>query len=205
MHTENRIKRLFDIVLATVGVVFFFPCCITIIIILLFSNKGKVFYLQQRIGKDEIPFVIIKFRTLNKESKPSFFSRLLRSTAMDELPQLISILKGDMSFVGPRPLMISEITSMKEGELFKQRSRITPGLTGCAQIFLSKKSSLKEKFLYDIWYGMHKNFLLDIELIGISLMITFLRSWETEKKKIFLWNKLDSEIKNAVAIRGNKG
>jgi len=128
-----------------------------------------------------------------KENDPRVtkIGRFLRKTAMDELPQLLNILKGDMSFVGPRALRPMEIESTDSSCTkaifqvpgFKIRSSVQPGLTGVAQVFASRNMPRQEKFKYDLWYVRNHNIGLDVTLILKSIMISFRKRWDTEAKK----------------------
>jgi len=154
-----------------------------------------VFYKQIRLGKGAKRFQMLKFRSMTVCSKeiPTFdiqksdsricitkVGRFLRSCAMDELPQIINILKGDMSFVGPRPLMPCEAAILKDQEGFSVRSTVRPGLTGLAQITIDKYMSNDEKLKYDLQYIRNQNFWGDVKLIVYSVGITLLRKWETQ-------------------------
>lgn len=121
---------------------------------------------------------MLKFRTMNYKREKTFLSRLLRSTALDELPQLINILKADMSFVGPRPLIPQEACLTEELSL---RALIRPGLTGIAQIAVSKNASLLEKSRYDIEYISIQNIGLDITIILRSFWSSLRRKWDSVK------------------------
>lgn len=137
--------------------------------------KENVFYIQERVGLNGRIFKVIKFRTMGYKNDNSRLPRLLRSTALDELPQLINILKGDMSFVGPRPLIPGELASQPNAQY---RSIVRPGLTGVAQVFISKNASISEKSRYDLWYIDKQNILLDISLILRSFWVSLGRKWD---------------------------
>ena len=156
------------------------PLLLGIIVMLGFSNKGNIFFKQKRPGKHEKIFIVLKFKTMNdkKDNKGNLLSDkerlhklglLLRKTSLDELPQLFNVLKGDMSFVGPRPLLVEYLPLYTE----KQRLRhsIKPGITGWAQINGRNAISWEDKFNHDIWYVKHKSFVLDIKI----LFLTFFR------------------------------
>lgn len=168
------------------------------------EDKAAIFYFQDRCGEGGKVFKSIKFRSMiplaedvlgplqAKENDPRVtkIGKILRATAMDELPQLLNILKGDMSFVGPRVLRPVEIDSednqpksIWEFAGFKERSRIEPGLTGVAQIFAPRDLPRREKFKYDIWYVNNRNFWLDIKLVILSFFTTFRGKWETRKPR----------------------
>ena len=156
------------------------PLLLGIIVMLGFSNKGNIFFKQKRPGKHEKIFIVLKFKTMNdkKDNKSNLLpdkerlhklGLLLRKTSLDELPQLFNVLKGDMSFVGPRPLLVEYLPLYTE----KQRLRhsIKPGITGWAQINGRNAISWEDKFNHDIWYVKHKSFVLDIKI----LFLTFFR------------------------------
>jgi len=189
-------KRLFDFCLALGGGLFFLPLGLLIAICIKLEDGGPVFFLQERWGKGGKIFLALKFRSMIQDAdkvagfKPAEVNdprvtkvgKVLRATAMDELPQLINIIKGDMSFVGPRALAIKEITPETEG--FEQRHRIQPGLTGPAQVYAPKDASLQEKFAYDFQYIQKQNPLYDLKLICLSGWVTLLGKWESRQKKI---------------------
>jgi lipopolysaccharide/colanic/teichoic acid biosynthesis glycosyltransferase len=156
------------------------PLLLGIIVMLGFSNKGNIFFKQKRPGKHEKIFIVLKFKTMNdkKDNKGNLLpdkerlhklGLLLRKTSLDEIPQLFNVLKGDMSFVGPRPLLVEYLPLYTE----KQRLRhsIKPGITGWAQINGRNAISWEDKFNHDIWYVKHKSFVLDIKI----LFLTFFR------------------------------
>ncbi len=170
------------------------------------EDGGPIFNQQERIGKDGQIFEILKFRSMVKDAEKAFgpvqakendprvakVGRVLRATAMDELPQLINILKGDMSFVGPRPLRPEEVEvrgnpntkSIKEIPGYSERSAVKPGLTGLAQVYLPTDALRKKKFRYDLLYRKKQSFWLDLKLIFLSFLITFSGKWESRGKKV---------------------
>jgi len=188
-------KRCFDITLSLIGIIIFLPIEILIIIILCLQNKGEIFYIQERIGKNGESFKLTKFLTMKDEKVISSFSQLLRLTALDELPQLINIAKGDMSFVGPRPLIKQEIQELEGKGPLRERLKIRPGLTGVAQVLVSKKTPPEKKVLYDIWYIRNNNLFIDVELILISFLITLFGRWEIEADKLGIVSNFKKRIK----------
>lgn len=194
------LKRVLDILLSVSGIFVFSPVWIIFSLAIRLEDKGRIYYLQDRAGKDGKIFRGIKFRSMipdaerytgpvqAKENDPRVtkIGRLLRKTAMDELPQLLNILKGDMSFVGPRPLRPLEIESGGADTIktvfdvkgFKDRSAILPGLTGAAQVFASRNLPRGKKFRYDLWYVKNLSFCLDIKLIFKSFVRTFSVKWD---------------------------
>jgi lipopolysaccharide/colanic/teichoic acid biosynthesis glycosyltransferase len=204
---EYFLKRPFDIGLSLVGILFSFPLWIIISIAIWFEDRGNPFYLSDRVGKNGKAFRYFKFRTMVPDSDERFgplqakqndpritrVGNVLRITAMDELPQLYNILRGDMSFVGPRPLMPTEIEVVKNasGEAvmleqvkgYVERHSVTPGLTGIAQVFAPRDLIRKHKFRYDLFYIKKQCLILDIKLILLSFWITFRGKWESRNKK----------------------
>ena len=197
-------KRSFDILLSTAGLILSFPIWIVISIAIYLDSGSPIFYSQKRVGKDGKLFNTYKFRTMIPESDLEFgplqakeddervtrVGKILRYSAMDELPQLISILKGDMSFVGPRALLPKEIEVNNEDEVniesikgYKERHSVTPGLTGIAQIYAPRDICRRHKFRYDILYIKKQSFILDLKLILLSFWITFKGNWEKRGKK----------------------
>lgn len=188
-------KRAFDVFLALCGCLFFMPLFLLFSFLIWREDKGRVFYRQIRLGKGAKKFQMLKFRSMSVDSKEiptcdiketdsrirvTKIGRFLRSCAMDELPQVINILKGDMSFVGPRPLMPCEASLLQDQHGFSIRSTVVPGLTGLAQITIDKYISNDEKLKYDLKYIREQTFLTDIMLILRSIGITLLRKWETQ-------------------------
>jgi lipopolysaccharide/colanic/teichoic acid biosynthesis glycosyltransferase len=190
------VKRLFDFFLAAIGIIFFSPIALISALMIKIEDGGPPLYVQERWGKGGKKFKAYKFRTMTPDADKKFglrpaqendvrvtqVGRFLRATAMDELPQLINILKGDMSFVGPRALAVRELDPSMPG--FLQRHQIRPGLTGPAQIHAPRSVSLKEKFDYDFSYIETRTFLGDLGLLSASLWITARGKWESRQKKI---------------------
>jgi exopolysaccharide biosynthesis polyprenyl glycosylphosphotransferase len=183
------IKRIFDITLATTLLTFNMPLFIIISIANKIASRGKIFYLQERLGKNKKPFKIIKFRTMynNAEKKTGAvlaekndpritkIGSFLRKTRFDELPQLINIIKGDMTFIGPRPERLFFVDKYsKEVNGYNERFKVKPGLTGLAQIHGDYHSSPQNKLRYDLTYIYNYSILLDIIIIieTIKIIIT---------------------------------
>lgn len=199
-------KRLFDIGLSLVGLIGASPLWVLFSIAILLEDGWPIFYLQERVGKNGRIFKAIKFRSMikdaEKESGPvqavendprvTRIGRILRATAMDELPQLVNILKGDMSFVGPRALRPKEKEVHGNPETldiekipgYYERLTVRPGLTGMAQVYLPTDALRSEKFKYDLMYIKSQTFLLDLKLIFLSFWITFRGKWESREKKV---------------------
>ncbi|GJM15330.1 MAG: hypothetical protein DHS20C13_06570 [Thermodesulfobacteriota bacterium] len=204
---EYLLKRPFDILLSGGGLVVSSPLWLVIAIIILLEGRGPVFYSSKRVGKEGRLFDNLKFRTMVSDSDEKYgplqarendkritkIGKILRVTAMDELPQLWNIFRGDMSFVGPRALLPVEIETGEGGSGepipisdipgYDKRISVTPGLTGIAQIFAPRDIVRKHKFAYDLLYIKRQSFKLDIKLILLSFWITFRGKWETRGKK----------------------
>lgn len=171
---ERFLKDIFDRSIALLGLVFLSPIFIFIMVILIFLNRGNPFFLQCRPGKNEVIFKIIKFKTMNdKKDKDGNllpmgeritpFGSFLRKTSLDEMPQLLNIIRGDMSIVGPRPLLEQYLPLYTERQ--KKRHNIKPGITGWAQINGRNQVTWKEKFEMDIWYVENVSLKTDFLII----------------------------------------
>jgi len=206
-NTEYTLKRPIDIILSSAGIIASSPLWTIIAIAIWLEDKGPVFYSQERVGIDGKKFKALKFRTMIPDSDEKFgpmqavendprvtkVGKILRNSAMDELPQLLSILKGDMSFVGPRALLPRELetgnnNNSTEEDInnipgYKERHVVRPGLTGIAQVYAPRDITRKNKFRYDMVYIKNRSLMLDIKLIILSFWITFKRKWESRNKK----------------------
>jgi lipopolysaccharide/colanic/teichoic acid biosynthesis glycosyltransferase len=177
------IKRYFDLSLALVGGVLFFPLFFIIAILLVFEKGKPVFYLKKSLGKDGRVFNAIKFCSMAKgSSEATKLGKILRQTAMDELPQLINIVKGEMSFVGPRNYSVDKYKSAKPD--FLKRLEITPGLTGLAQIYVPKGTNNNDVLWHDLQYMKKGNFIMDLQIIVLSIWIALNRNCENTIRKI---------------------
>jgi len=178
-------KRLFDFVIALVGLIVLSPLFLILWIWLSIANKGAgAFFVQERPGKDEKIFKLIKFKTMNDErdekgnllpdsERLTRIGRFVRSLSLDELPQLINVLKGDMSLVGPRPLLIQYLPLYDEMQ--RRRHEVRPGMTGWAQVNGRNAISWQEKFAYDVWYVDHLSLSLDIKILLKTIEKVFKR------------------------------
>ena len=167
-------KRIIDILISCIFLFISLPLLLFICIINLLLNKGKILFLQNRTGYNGKVFKIIKFKTMNdktnleKELLPdgerlTVFGRFLRSSSLDELPTLWNVLVGQMSFVGPRPLLVKYLDRYNDNQL--RRLEVKPGLTGWAQINGRNSISWEEKFQYDVWYVDNRSLKLDLIII----------------------------------------
>ena len=178
-------KRFFDIVFASTGLIIFSPLFLILWIVLSIANKGAgVFFLQERPGKDEKIFKVIKFKTMNDRrdengillpdsERLTKIGRLVRSLSLDELPQLVNVLKGDMALVGPRPLLVKYLSLYSKEQ--SRRHEVRPGITGWAQVNGRNAISWQEKFAYDVWYVDHISLSLDIKILLKTLEKVFKR------------------------------
>lgn len=199
-------KRLFDLVVAGAGLVVSAPLWALFSILIRIEDGGPVFFVQERVGRGGTVFNAIKFRSMvpNAEAvtgpiqaseddpRVTRIGRLLRATAMDELPQLWNIFIGDMSFVGPRPLRPGEVEVRGDGRLvplcdipgYEERHRVRPGLTGLAQVYAPRDISRVDKFRLDRLYLRRKSFWLDLRLIALSFWITGTARWEARERRV---------------------
>jgi len=196
-RVNTLLKRVFDVCLSGFGLVVSLPIWLLIAVAIKLEDGGPVFYVQERVGKNGQLFKVYKFRSMIPDAEKDVgavwacendpritkVGRVLRATAMDELPQLWSIFKGDMSFVGPRPerpQLVEEFT--KEIPSFVERFKTQPGLTGVAQVYGKYDTPPRHKLKYDLFYIRRRSFALDMQLILFSLLITLLGKWEDRKK-----------------------
>ncbi|MCW8310874.1 sugar transferase [Sphingobacterium sp. InxBP1] len=181
---KSFFKRIVDFLAAAIGLLLLSPIFILVTIGLFIANNGKPFFFQPRPGKGRRIFKIIKFRTMNdkRDSDGKLLSdaeRLttigffVRKTSLDEIPQLINVLKGDMSLIGPRPLLVQYLPLYNEFQ--KRRHEVRPGITGWAQVNGRNSISWDQKFKYDVWYVDHVSFLLDLKIFFLTIKKVFVR------------------------------
>lgn len=198
-------KRVLDVVLSGLGLVLFAPIWGAIALAIKIEDGGPVFYAQGRVGEGGRAFDALKFRSmipdaergvgpvqaLERDPRVTRVGTWLRATALDELPQLWNIFRGDMSVVGPRALRPEEIEMDATGAPvplhsipgFAERTSVPPGLTGIAQIYAPRDVSRRQKFRFDLLYIRRRSFLLDLRLILVSFWITLRGSWEARERK----------------------
>lgn len=181
---RKYIKRLLDIILSLIGIIITFPIILIIgLLVIIFLGRPAIFR-QKRPGKDEKIFTMYKFRTMtNKKDKDgnllpdekrlTKFGKFLRKTSLDEIPEFFNILKGDMSFIGPRPLLVEYLDYYNEEE--KHRHDVRPGLTGLAQINGRNLLSWEEKFKLDVEYVNNITFLGDVKIILKTIKTVLVR------------------------------
>ncbi|WP_209399693.1 sugar transferase [Pseudozobellia sp. WGM2] len=171
-------KRLLDFLIALSVLIIASPILLIVFIFLGFANKGKVFFIQNRPGKNGQIFTIWKFKTMNDqkdaegnllpdEIRLTAAGKFVRKTSLDELPQLINVLNGDMSLVGPRPLLVSYLPLYNQQQ--KRRHEVRPGITGWAQVNGRNAISWSKKFEYDVWYVDNQSFSLDLKIILLTI------------------------------------
>lgn len=198
-------KRPFDILVSGLGLLVSAPLWALIALAVRMEDGGPVLYSRERVGKGGSRFKGGKFRSMVTDSDERFgplqardgdsrvtrVGRVLRATAIDELPQLWNILKGDMSFVGPRALLPEEIEVNGNGELipldkisgYKARHQVRPGLTGLAQVYLPRDAPRRDKFRYDLLYIKNQSLWLDLKMMALSFWITLRGKWEHRGRK----------------------
>lgn len=169
----TNVKRLFDVFFAIVLLIITLPITLLFTVLLFIVNAGKPFFIQERPGKNEKVFKLIKFKTMNdkKDTNGNLLSdkdrmtpigNFVRKTSIDEIPQMINVLKGDMSLIGPRPLLVQYLPLYNEEQ--KKRHLVRPGITGWAQVNGRNALSWQKKFELDVWYVENQSFGLDIRI-----------------------------------------
>lgn len=174
-----NIKRIFDFLLALALIVLLIPLFLITSFLIVLELKGSPIFIQKRIGFNNSFFRIYKFKTMKPISKSDIsvhdtsritkFGKVLRSLSIDELPQLLNILMGDMSFVGPRPLLLEYLPLYSKEQI--KRHNVIPGITGWSQVNGRNSISWKEKFELDIWYVNNQSFLLDLKIIIKTFLV----------------------------------
>jgi undecaprenyl phosphate N,N'-diacetylbacillosamine 1-phosphate transferase len=176
------LKRMLDCIGAFIGLVFFSPLFFLVTIGLYFANQGKPFFFQLRPGKNGQIFRIIKFKTMNekKGDKGNLLSdaerltkigSFVRKTSLDEIPQLLNVIKGDMSLIGPRPLLPEYLPLYSDFQ--NRRHIVKPGITGWAQVNGRNAINWNQKFEFDVWYVEHLSFFLDVKIIVRTIYKVF--------------------------------
>ena len=179
------IKSIFDKILVLFLIILFSPIYIIVSLLIFFKMGSPILFRQKRPGYKEKIFGIYKFRTMTNE-KEEFgnllpddkrlvgIGKFIRSTSLDELPQLFNVLKGDMSFVGPRPLLVEYLPLYNQKQ--KRRHDVKPGITGWAQVNGRNAISWEQKFDYDVWYVDNQSFWLDIKILWLTFLKVVKRS-----------------------------
>ncbi|WP_299311815.1 sugar transferase [uncultured Aquimarina sp.] len=175
---HSFIKRFLDFTLCFTGVLFLMPIIVLLIILLAIANNGKPFFFQARPGKKGKVFKIVKFKSMNDKKDEngellSFEKRItktgkfIRKYSLDEIPQLFNVIKGDMSLIGPRPLLVKYLPLYSDFQ--KKRHNVRPGITGWAQVNGRNTISWEEKFTLDVWYSENLSFKLDLKIIFMTV------------------------------------
>jgi hypothetical protein len=184
-------KRIIDACIALIALLLISPLLLIITVWLHFANKGTgVFFLQERPGKNGKIFRVIKYKTMTDErdeqgqllpdeKRLTAVGRFVRSTSIDELPQLFNVLKGDMSLIGPRPLLPQYLTLYSKEQA--RRHEVRPGISGWAQCHGRNTISWAQKFEYDVWYVDHLSFWTDLKIIGLTIKSVVKRSGISEE------------------------
>ncbi len=181
---KSYLKPTLDFLIALIGLLVLSPIFLFVMIGLAIANNGKPFFFQKRPGKDEKIFSIIKFKTMNdkKDADGNLLSdaerltpigAFVRKTSLDEIPQLINVLKGDMSLIGPRPLRTYYLPLYSDEQ--KKRHNVKPGITGWAQVNGRNAISWTQKFEYDVWYVENLSFILDLKIFLLTIKKVFVR------------------------------
>ena len=179
---KRFIKRAVDFFLALLIFTILLPVFIAVILCLAIANRGVVFFIQPRPGKSGKIFKIIKFKTMNDRKDQNGellpdgkrltpIGKLVRKTSIDEIPQLLNVIKGDMSLVGPRPLLVQYLALYTPTQ--RKRHNVRPGITGWAQINGRNAISWSKKLDYDVWYADNLNFTLDIKILFLTILKVF--------------------------------
>lgn len=172
-------KRLFDFFASLLGLIIISPVFLLLMLILFVAFNGKPFFFQERPGRNEKPFRVIKFKSMNdkKDAEGRLFPNhertppigaFIRRTSLDELPQLINVIKGEMSLVGPRPLLFKYIPLYSETQ--RRRHEVSPGITGWAQVNGRNAISWTKKFELDVWYVENLSLAVDIKILWMTFL-----------------------------------
>ena len=185
MIYKRYIKRIFDFTLSLIGFIIISPIFIILWIWLTIANKGAgALFFQERPGKNERIFKVIKFKTMTDERDASGnllpdaerltkIGRFVRSTSLDEIPQLLNVIKGDMSLIGPRPLLVQYLPLYNDTQ--RRRHEVRPGITGWAQVNGRNAISWKQKFEFDVWYVDNISLSLDVKILVRTILKVFKR------------------------------
>ncbi len=174
---QNYLKRIIDFITSLLLLIVVFPILLILSLLLFFQNKGTPFFFQDRPGKNEKKIKIIKFKSMTDEKdkvgnllpdkdRLTPLGKFIRKTSLDELPQLLNVLKGDMSLVGPRPLLFKYLPLYSKEQ--KRRHEVTPGITGWAQVNGRNNISWKKKFELDVYYVNNISFSLDMKILWLT-------------------------------------
>lgn len=189
----NHFKRVFDLIFTILALFFLSPFFLMLIILLAIANNGKPFFFQERPGKNGCIFSIVKFKTMNdkKDATGNLLSdaerlttvgKFVRKTSLDEIPQLINVLKGDMSLIGPRPLLPEYLPLYNDFQ--KRRHEVKPGITGWAQVNGRNAITWDQKFALDVYYVDHMNFWLDMKILVLTIKKVFVSEGVSQEGRV---------------------
>jgi undecaprenyl phosphate N,N'-diacetylbacillosamine 1-phosphate transferase len=178
----NIIKPFFDFLISSLILIVASPVFLIVVLLLFIINDGKVWFRQARPGRNEKIFSVIKFKTMTDErdalgnllpdeKRLRGVGKIIRKTSLDELPQLLNVIRGDMSLVGPRPLLVEYLPLYNPEQ--RRRHLVRPGITGWAQVNGRNTVSWPQKFAFDVWYVDHISFMLDIKILLLTIMKVF--------------------------------
>ena len=176
------IKPLLDRLVAVLIGLLVSPILLLVILLLAIANRGKIWFTQSRPGKNETIFTVVKFKTMSDarnergellpdDVRLTWIGDIIRKTSLDELPQLFNVLKGDMSIVGPRPLLVEYLALYDN--IQRKRHEVKPGITGWAQVNGRNAISWQKKFEYDVWYVKHQSFAVDLKILFLTITKVF--------------------------------
>lgn len=179
---KDFLKRILDFLLSLMGFILLFPLFLFVILLLTIANQGKPFFMQERPGRNNRIFKVIKFKTMNDKKdqagnllpdseRLTRVGQFIRKTSLDEIPQLLNIIKGDMSLIGPRPLLVEYLPLYSKEQA--RRHEVRPGLTGWAQVNGRNAISWEKKFEYDVWYVDHISLVLDLKILFMTIAKVF--------------------------------
>ena len=203
------LKRIFDFTSASVGLIVISPVFIGVALMVRIKHGSPVFFTQTRPGKDGRPFKMIKFRSMTNESdadgkllpneqRMTSFGKFLRSASLDEFPELLNVIKGDMSLVGPRPLLMEYLPYFSEEQ--QKRHSLRPGITGWAQVNGRNAIGWDKKLALDVWYVENQNFLLDLKILMMTLIRVFKRSDINHSEQVAM-PRFDDYVRNSRGLR----
>ena len=187
---KNFFKPILDFLLATIGFLVLSPIFLFVTTALFLANQGKPFFFQLRPGKDGKIFKIIKFKTMNDKKdangnllpdadRLTSIGAFVRKTSLDEIPQLLNVIKGDMSLIGPRPLLPQYLELYNDFQ--RRRNEVKPGITGWAQVNGRNAISWEKKFEYDVWYVDYISFTLDFKILLLTIKKVFISEGITQE------------------------
>ena len=182
MLYRRLIKPFFDFIISFIVFIILLPIFLIVTVVLFLANSGRPFFLQPRPGLHGKIFKVIKFKTMNDKTdtnrnllpdskRLTAIGKFIRKTSLDEIPQLLNVIKGDMSVIGPRPLLVEYLPLYDDFQ--KRRHNVKPGITGWAQVNGRNTISWEKKFEYDVWYVDHLTFFLDVKILFLTIKKVF--------------------------------